>query len=165
MLVADSEHVVAGNFAMSSQESCVLILELSATTFAEPRVVNQQMKQRLLCTVLIFGLAYDVAIAVTYWFCNIVLGGKPLTLIQQEKVSVEIRGTYWSCSWHILITMWCLLGNFFLFVHLIGIQRNMTCVICLPGGYLHHLFGHGGIAFLDSTFPRRMFPPERDSCR
>ena len=50
-------------------------------------------------------------------------------------------------------------------VHLIGIQRNMTCVICLPGGYLHHLFGHGGIAFLDSTFPRRMFPPERDSCR
>ena len=30
--------------------------------------------------------------------CNIVLGGKPLTLIQQEKVSVEIRGTYWSCS-------------------------------------------------------------------
>ena len=85
----------------------------SLTTFAEPRVVNQQMKQRLLCRVLIFGLAYDVAIAVTYWFCNIVLGGEPLTLIQQEKVSVEIRGTYWSCSWHILITMWCLLGNFF----------------------------------------------------
>ena len=31
--MADSEHVVAGNFAISSQGSCVLILELSATTF------------------------------------------------------------------------------------------------------------------------------------
>ena len=50
--IADSEYVVAGNFAMSSQESCALILELSATTFAEPRVVNQQMKLRLLCRVL-----------------------------------------------------------------------------------------------------------------
>ena len=50
--IADSEHVVAGNFAISSQESCALILELSATTFAAPRVVNQQMKRRLLCRVL-----------------------------------------------------------------------------------------------------------------
>ena len=49
-------------------------------------------------------------------------------------------------------------------MHLTGIRRDMTCVICLPGGYLHHLFGHGGIAFPDGTFPRRMFPPDRDSC-
>ena len=39
--IADSAHVVAGNFAISSQASGVLILELSATTFAESRVVNQ----------------------------------------------------------------------------------------------------------------------------
>ena len=79
-----------------------------------------------------------------------------------KKVSVEIRGTYWSCSWPILITMWCLLGNFFSWNLLI--QHNMTCIICLPGDYLHRLFGHGGKAFPRSTFPRRMLPSNSDSC-
>ena len=44
--------MVAGNFAISSQASGVLIMELSATTFAESRVVNQRLKLRLLCRVL-----------------------------------------------------------------------------------------------------------------
>ena len=50
--IADSEHVVAGNFAISSQASGGVFLELSATTFAETRVVNQRLKLRLLCRVL-----------------------------------------------------------------------------------------------------------------
>ena len=49
-------------------------------------------------------------------------------------------------------------------MQLTGIQHNMTCVICPPGDYLHRLFGHGGIAFPGSTFPRRMFPSDSDSC-
>ena len=50
--IADSEHVVAGNFTISSQASCAPILGLSAATFAEPRVVNQGFKLWLLCRVL-----------------------------------------------------------------------------------------------------------------
>ena len=41
--VADSENVVAESCRISSNESCALILALSATAFVESRVVNQRL--------------------------------------------------------------------------------------------------------------------------
>jgi len=46
---------------------------------------------------MIFGLAYDVAIAVTFRFCNIVLCFATYTDLA-AKNSVVIRVTYWFCS-------------------------------------------------------------------
>ena len=93
--MADSEHVVAGNFAISSQESCALILELSATTFAEPRVVNQQMKLRLLCRVLATYSRRAQGVDICMQDANTT----PLPGLRLRKFLHAFR-----CSWHVRYT-------------------------------------------------------------
>ena len=117
--IADSEHVVAWNFAISSQGSCVLILELSATTFLYncncpssadvsscfiwyraggnfPESSGSRVAPRR------SSLSRASIIAVTYWFYNIVLSFATCTDLAGKNQRRDLCNLLaFSATWHV----------------------------------------------------------------